>query len=34
MQLSENPMTPGLREKVKASEKLNFDPENARKNKN
>ena len=34
MQLSENPMTPGLRKKVKDSEELNFDPENARKNKN
>ena len=34
MQLFENPMTPGLRKKVKASKELNFDPENARKNKN
>ena len=34
MQLSENPMTPSLRKKVKASEELNFDPENVHKNMN
>ena len=34
MQLSENPMTSGLKKKIKDSEELNFDPENARKNKN
>ena len=34
MQLSENPMTPSLRKKVKASEELNFDPENVHKNRN